>query len=267
MNLVITHTAIRRGRRQVLEAGHVTAALPTAIAVVGINGSGKSSLFMRLTDTLSTAGSASLTIDGRRASVAYVPQTPALPGWLGAGHVAELCGLSFGTLVDGMPGLHLAEIGREKASALSVGQKQALAIALALGREADVTILDEPFAALDFRRRIGALDMLRQRKEAGRAILLTSQSAADLVDLCDRFIVIRDGRYLFVGTRAELAGSAGNAVPPDAGTPGGHEHPDDRLVERPSDERVPPHDRLVERRLLELLTMPVPAMEVPIHSR
>jgi ABC-type multidrug transport system ATPase subunit len=252
MRLEITHTVIRRGRRTVLEPGHLTAALPSAIAVVGINGSGKSSLFMRLTDTLAGAGSASMTIDGRRASVAYVPQTPALPGWLGAGHVAELCGLSFDALAAGMPGLHLAEIGREKAAALSVGQRQSLAIALALGREADVTILDEPFSALDFRRRIGTLDMLRQWKDAGRAILLSSQSAADLVDLCDRFIVIRDSRYVFSGTRAELAGSRADADPPRAGSrTGGHEHPDDRLV---------------EQRLLELLTMPVPAMEVPNRS-
>jgi ABC-type multidrug transport system ATPase subunit len=252
MRLEITHTVIRRGRRTVLESGHVTAALPSALAVVGINGSGKSSLFMRLTDTLAGVGSASMTIDGRRASVAYVPQTPALPGWLGAGHVAELCGLSFGALIAGMPGLHLAEIGRGKAAALSVGQRQALAIALALGREADVTILDEPFSALDFRRRIGTLDMLRHWKDAGRAILLSSQSAADLVDLCDRFIVIRDSRYAFVGTRTELTGSPADADPSRAGSrSGGREHPDDRLV---------------EQRLLELLTMPVPAMEVPIRS-
>jgi ABC-type multidrug transport system ATPase subunit len=252
MRLEITHTVIRRGRRTVLESGHVTAALPAAIAVVGINGSGKSSLFMRLTDTLAGVGSAAITIDGRRASVAYVPQTPALPGWLGAGHVAELCGLSFDALVVGMPGLHLAEIGREKAAGLSVGQRQALAIALALGREADVTILDEPFSALDFRRRIGTLDMLRQWKDADRAILLSSQSAADLVDLCDRFIVIRDSRYVFVGTRAELAGRPADADPPRGGSSsGGREHPDDRRV---------------EQRLLELLTLPVPAMEAPNHS-
>ena len=252
MKLEITHTVIRRGRRTVLESGHVMAALPTAIAVVGINGSGKSSLFMRLTDTLAGVGSASMTIDGRRASVAYVPQTPALPGWLRAGHMAELYGLSFDALVAGMPGLHLAEIGRERAAALSVGQRQALAIALALGREADVTILDEPFAALDFRRRIGTLAMLRQWKDAGRAILLSSQSAADLVDLCDRFIVIRDSRYVFIGTRAELVGTTAEADQPRTGSRSGG--------------RARPDDTLVEQRLLELLTMPVPAMEVPNHS-
>jgi ABC-type multidrug transport system ATPase subunit len=243
--------------------------MPSALAVVGINGSGKSSLFMRLTDTLGTAGSASVTVDGQRASVAYVPQTPALPGWLHAGHVAELCGLPFAALVDAMPGLYLADIGREKASTLSVGQKQALTIALALGREADVTILDEPFSALDFRRRIGTLDMLRQWRDAGRAILLSSQSAADLVDLCDRFIVIRDGRYVFVGTRAELAGGAYDASQRAAGTRcGGSERAEDTLVEQRtrSDARGHPDDRMIEQRLLELLTMPVPAMEVPTRN-
>jgi ABC-type multidrug transport system ATPase subunit len=234
MTLEITHSAIRRGRRTVLEAGHIAAPLPVAIAVVGINGSGKSSLFMRLTDTLSTPGTASVTIARRRVTVAYVPQAPALPAWLRSEHIADLCGLSFSALADGMPGLHLAEVAGQKAAALSVGQQQALAIGLALGRDADVIVLDEPFAALDFRRRLGTLDLLRQYRDAGRAVLQSSQTAADLVDLCDRFLVIRDGRYVFNGTRADLVGDADNSS--------------------------------IERRLLAILTMPVPAMEVPRRS-
>jgi ABC-2 type transport system ATP-binding protein len=179
---------------------------PGALAVVGINASGKSSLFMQLTDTLSSRGSAAVTLDGRRATLAYVPQVPALPGWLRSENIARMYGLRFDELVDRMPGLHLTEIAQLRASILSVGQRQAFAIALALGRDADVTLLDEPFSALDFRRRPGALELLRQQRDAGRAIVLSSQSASDLVALCNHFVVIRDGRYIFDGRRTELAG-------------------------------------------------------------
>lgn len=232
--LDIRHRAVRRGRRTVLEPGHFSFELPAALAVVGINGSGKSSLFMQLTDTLTDRSAASITIEGRRPSIAYVPQVPALPGWLKADRIAAMYGLEFGDLMARMPGLHLDELASLKSRNLSVGQRQALAIAVALGRNADVTLLDEPFSALDFRRRIGTLELLRQHMAAGRGIILSSQSAADLIELCDRFAVIRDGRYVFNGTRSELASGDG---------------------------------REVEQRLLELLTMPVSAMEAPIRLR
>src|SRR5690606_15078238 len=128
---------------------------------VGINGSGKSSLFMHLADVLLASRSGStIRIDGRPASVAYVPQHPALPGWLTPREVARVYGLEFDALAAAMPGLHLREIARTGVAALSAGQRQVLALALALGRAADITLLDEPFTALDFRRRIGAIDLL-----------------------------------------------------------------------------------------------------------
>lgn len=211
----------------------ITVAPPAALAVVGINGSGKSSLFMQLTDTLASRGTAAVTIDGRRATLAYVPQLPALPGWLRTDALAAMFGLHFESLVERMPGLFLTEVAGRKAGALSAGQRQALAIALALGRDADVTLLDEPFSALDFRRRIGTIELLRRRRDAGRAVVLSSQSASDLIELCAHFVVIRDGRYVFEGTRQALSAGSG--------------------------------DRAIEQRILGLLTSPAPAMEVPTH--
>jgi ABC-type multidrug transport system ATPase subunit len=231
--LDIRHGTVRRGRRDVLEAGHIAFELPAALAVVGINGSGKSSLFMQLTDSLAARGVGAITIDGRPASLAYVPQVPALPGWLRADRIARMYGLEFDDLITRMPGLYLTEVAKHTFSNLSVGQRQALAVAVALGRNADVTLLDEPFSALDFRRRVGTIELLRQRVAEGRGVILSSQSAADLIDICNRFAVIRDGRYVFSGSRSDLGAG------------------DD--------------ERDMEQRLLELLTMPLPAMEAPTH--
>ncbi|MBR9991397.1 MAG: ATP-binding cassette domain-containing protein [Gemmatimonadetes bacterium] len=208
MTLDIRHDAIRRAGRTVLEAGSITVGAPAALAIVGINGSGKSSLFMQLTDTLSSRGSAVVTLDGRSATLAYVPQSPGLPDWLRTERIADMYGLAFDALVDAMPGLHLAEIAGQRASTLSLGQRQVLAIAIALGRDADVTFLDEPFSALDFRRRLGTMELLRERRDAGRGVVLSSQAASDLIELCDRFVVLRDGRYIFNGRRQDLAADA-----------------------------------------------------------
>lgn len=203
--LAIAHDAIRRGRRLVLEAVRFEVPAPVAIAVVGVNGSGKSSLFMQLTDTLRTSrGRAHITLAGGRPSLAYVPQVPTLPPWLHVEGVAAAFGLHWPALVSDLPQLLLHEIAGRRVSQLSLGQCQALSIAVALGRTADLTVFDEPFSALDFRRRVGAQQLLRAHVAAGRCLMLSSQSAADLADLCSHFLVIRDGRYIFNGALTRL---------------------------------------------------------------
>jgi len=206
--LRIRHDAIVRGRRVVLEAGGFEMPLPASVAVVGINGSGKSSLFMHVTNTLRQRTSHPV------GACAFAPQVPALPGWLRAEDVARLYNTTFAQLMHDMPALHLDELRGRRVASLSLGQQQALAIALAIQQPASMMILDEPFSALDFRRRLGALQLLHEWKNArpDRALLLSSQNAADLIDVCDYFAVIRDGRYVFTGPRTALA-DTGDAQP------------------------------------------------------
>lgn len=206
--LVIRFPIVRRGQRAILEAGEIRAAYPSAVAVVGINGSGKSSLFMHLAGALRSAIRSPATIDleGRRPSLAYVPQSPSLPPWLTARQAATLYGLGYDEMCADLPSLHLGELDGQLCGRLSLGQQQALAVALALGRNAELTMLDEPFSALDFRRRIGALEILRERVTGPRAaaILISSQSAADLAGLCGRYVVLREGRVVFNAPAARL---------------------------------------------------------------
>lgn len=214
MRLVVRHGPVLRGRHPVLEPGTIDLPLPAAVGVVGINGSGKSSLFMALAGVLRNRGVATVTVAGVAASVAWAPQTPALPEWLSVEDVTRLYGVQFADLLASMPGLHLEELAGQRASALSVGQRQALCFALALALGAALTLLDEPFSALDFRRRLGALSLLAdwRRKHPERALFLSSQTSTDLVDVCQHFIVLRSGRYAFNGPAEELAAGGGGSV-------------------------------------------------------
>jgi ABC-type multidrug transport system ATPase subunit len=210
--LRISHGPVRRGGRQILEAGRIEVPVPAVMGVVGINGSGKTSLFMALSGGLLRQGAAArVCIDGVAATIALVSQPPALPGWLLAAEVAALYGSDFRELRRSMPGLYLGELEGQRMAALSAGQRQAVALAVALGTGAQVMLLDEPFSALDFRRRLGALELLRRWRatQPGRALLVSSQSAADLTAACDHFVVLRDGRYAFSGAHTRLAARGG----------------------------------------------------------
>lgn len=209
--LHIRHDAIRRGRRTVLAAAEITAALPAAIAVVGANGSGKTSLLMHVTRTLAAQRTpATVLLGGRTVPLlGYVPQSFPLPPWLRAHEAAPLFRCSFDRLCSAMPGLHLDALRMERVGALSPGQRQALALAFALGGEADVVVLDEPFASLDLVRRVGAIALLRAwlQRSPYRALLLSSQYAPDLLELCTHFVVLRHGRYVFNDARGALVGN------------------------------------------------------------
>lgn len=208
MTLHIEYPEVRRGRRRVLEADTIVAPAPAAVGIIGVNGSGKTSLFMHLADVLVAARRtpSRVRLGGGRPEIAWVTQTPALPEWLDASGIALLYGLSFNAMSERMPGLHLDELRGRTVGSMSLGQRQALAIALALGTHAGLILMDEPFSALDFRRRHAVLHLLRERSAAGTALLLSSQVLGDLLDVCNHLVVLREGRQLFQGSPAQLGG-------------------------------------------------------------
>jgi ABC-type multidrug transport system ATPase subunit len=140
-------------------------------------------------------------------TVAWAPQQPAFPGWLDVECVAWLYGVELTDLCGRFAGLLLEELHGKRAGSLSVGQRQALSVALALALDAPLTILDEPFASLDFRRRVGLVRHLQAcRAPHARGItLISSQSATDLLETCDWIVVMREGEYVFSGKVGHLA--------------------------------------------------------------
>lgn len=208
---VLKHGAIRRGGRVVLPPAALRLPATGTVGVVGVNGAGKSTLFQALAGALRPSlGTATLEPRPASAAVAWAPQQPAFPGWLDVACVAWLYGIELTDLFDRFPGLLLEELGGKRAGSLSVGQRQALSVALALALDAPLTILDEPFASLDFRRRVGLVrHLLARRAPHARGItLVSSQSAADLLETCDWVVVMREGEYIFSGEVAELAESS-----------------------------------------------------------
>ena len=88
--------------------------------------------------------------------------------------------------------------------------KQRLCLARALIHDPKVLILDEPASGLDPRARVEMRDILKQLKEMGKTILISSHIFPELAEMCDEIGVIDGGRLIAHGSvheiQAQLAG-------------------------------------------------------------
>ncbi|MCY4067806.1 MAG: ATP-binding cassette domain-containing protein [Acidimicrobiaceae bacterium] len=83
---------------------------------------------------------------------------------------------------------------RRSMSALSGGQRQAVAIGRAAAWGQQIVLLDEPAAALGVEQAARVLDLIRNLRDAGVAVLLITHNMERVISVCDRAVVLRQGR-------------------------------------------------------------------------
>jgi ABC-2 type transport system ATP-binding protein len=105
--------------------------------------------------------------------------------------------------------LGLAHAAGRRYKLLSGGEKQRLALALALVGRPELLVLDEPTAGMDPAAKATVRELIADLRAAGRTILLTTHELADVERLADQVVVIDRGRVLAAGTPAELVAGAG----------------------------------------------------------
>ncbi len=87
---------------------------------------------------------------------------------------------------------------RAKVGGLSGGQRQAIAIARAVGAESSVVLLDEPTAALGVAQTGQVLDVIRRLRETNHAVVYISHNLRDIFEVSDRITVLRHGANVAV---------------------------------------------------------------------
>jgi ABC-2 type transport system ATP-binding protein len=98
----------------------------------------------------------------------------------------------------------LGEKRDERARRLSGGQRRRLDLALALIGDPELIFLDEPTTGFDAAARRAAWQTVRQLKELGKTILLTTHYLEEAQELADRVAIIKGGRILAEGSPREL---------------------------------------------------------------
>jgi ABC-2 type transport system ATP-binding protein len=100
--------------------------------------------------------------------------------------------------------VRLVEKRRSYVVNLSGGQRQRLALAVAIVHKPEILILDEPTIGLDPQARREIWSLLAHLKEQCTTLLLTTHYMEEAEVLCDRIIIMHQGRFLTQGTLPEL---------------------------------------------------------------
>ena len=102
----------------------------------------------------------------------------------------------------------LADKLTEKAGALSGGQRQFLAIAMALATRPQLILMDEPSAGLAPKAAEEVLEMVRALTETGATILLVEQNVNQALRLADQCYILAEGRNQIDGKATDLLGNS-----------------------------------------------------------
>ncbi len=92
---------------------------------------------------------------------------------------------------------------RQAVGSLSGGQRQAVAVARAVMRQAKLVILDEPTAALGVTQTRVVLDLIKRLKSQNIAVIVISHNLTDVQSVADRIAVLRLGRLVAVGPASQ----------------------------------------------------------------
>jgi glycine betaine/proline transport system ATP-binding protein len=102
----------------------------------------------------------------------------------------------------------LAGLGMRKPDQLSGGMQQRVGLARALATDPDILLFDEPFSALDpLIRRDMQDEVIRLRREVNKTMVFITHDLSEALRLGDRIAIMRDGRFVQVGTPEEVVGA------------------------------------------------------------
>jgi len=194
-------------------------------AIIGPNGTGKTTLFRALSGFLPPVGG-TIRLDGRELRaipgterarlMAVVPQDVFTPLPYTVREVVEMgriCRLSRwrapgradrGAVDAALACMAVADLASRPFARLSGGERQRTMVAMALAAEPGLLLLDEPTAHLDLAHAAHLLDLLAERnRHDGLTVLLISHDVQTVARHCPRILLFHDGRVVADGPAAE----------------------------------------------------------------
>lgn len=209
----------------------------TVTALVGVNGAGKSTLFKAIMGFV-PAAKGEIRILGlpvrealKRNLVAYVPQAEevdwAFPvlvedvvmmgryghmGFLRRPKAADRAAVD-----QALARVNMSDFRHRQIGELSGGQRKRVFLARSLAQDGQVILLDEPFTGVDVRTEDQIVALLRELRDEGRVMLVSTHNLGSVPEFCDRTVLVK-GTVLAYGptettfTRANLEAAFGGVL-------------------------------------------------------
>lgn len=216
--IVVDDITVRYGEVTALEGATLRVAAGRVTGLIGMNGSGKSTLFKSIMGAVKPqAGTVRIAGEDpsrarRLGLIGYVPQSEAVDwafpvsvrdvvmmgryGHMGVTRRARAT--DHRAVEEALERVELTELAGRQIGQLSGGQKKRAFVARGIAQEADVLLLDEPFAGVDKRSEATIVRLLRELAAGGRTILVSTHDLHALPGLADEAALLLR-RILFHG--------------------------------------------------------------------
>jgi ABC-2 type transport system ATP-binding protein len=220
----------RLGARVALDAFSLTIEPGTVVGVLGPNGAGKTTLIqlvaglarpvvgkIRWNDVEVTAPFE----PALRRRIGLVPQNTALYEELTVQQNLRFAADLFGVanararIAEVLDLVALRMRSKDRAGSLSGGMQRRLALARALIHDPEFLILDEPTLGVDLEGRHALWGHVRHLRRIGKTVLISTNHLDEAQALCDRIVVLKDGRRIAYGPASELLSRTGRCIEVD----------------------------------------------------
>ena len=218
--IIASNVSKQFGKLKVLDNVSVTCNKGECIALIGPNGSGKTT-FIKCILGMVVPNSGFITFNAKnilhnwqyRSQIGYMPQIGRYPDNMTIGDVLDMMkDIRSNSAVldeDLIHAFGLDELMKKRMRTLSGGTRQKVSASLAFLFDPGVLILDEPTAGLDPVASEILKDKIISQKEKGKLILITSHVLSELDDLVTQIIYMQDGRLQFHKSMETLRADTG----------------------------------------------------------
>ena len=193
----------------------------TICALVGVNGSGKSTLFKSIMGMIKptkgqvTFNNISVKQALKQNIIAYVPQTEEVD-WdfpvlvsdvVMMGRYGHMSFLRIPSKEDkrqvdlALERVNMLDFKHRQIGQLSGGQKKRVFLARALAQQGKVLLLDEPFTGVDVKTENAIIDLLKELRDEGHLILVSTHNLGSVPEFCDQVVLINQTVLAFGETK------------------------------------------------------------------
>lgn len=225
MKLVMDDLHCGYGKKEIIKTGVITVEPGRVLTLIGENGSGKSTLLKTLACLMKPL-SGNFIIDGRdpgklsrkeRADlISYLPQNTGLPdmrvqvltghGRYSKKNIGERSSEADRNAVEQALAITgMTDFADRNIRELSGGERKKAFLAMMIAQDADIVLLDEPFADIDIGHKSKLHELLRELTKKGKIVIMSSHDLPESFSISDDIALIHDGRIIAYGNPEKIS--------------------------------------------------------------